>query len=115
MTAGDLLRSKGWVAHLQGNGNHPLWSKNGCEPMPLGDALEMAHAAIAVDLPRLGNSELAEARLAELIAEGRKIIADEDIPASKVWNEEMHAAMIAVARWDEAHRRTLEATTTSGG
>ncbi len=51
MKAGDLLSSKGWIAHSQGNSKHPLWSKGGCEPMPLGQALERAHAETAAALP----------------------------------------------------------------
>jgi hypothetical protein len=48
MNAGELLTSRGWTAHPQ-NGDHPLWSKDGSEPVSLSAALEIVHAETAKD------------------------------------------------------------------
>jgi len=46
--------------------------------------------------------------LEQLIREGKEIIEREGLFPSSRFNEEMHAASIAVARYDEAHRRWVE-------
>lgn len=55
------------------------------------------------------NGEEVKIPLDQLIAEGKEIIKRENIPPAKLFNEEMHAASVAVARYDEAHRRWVEA------
>jgi len=54
------------------------------------------------------NGEEVKIPLDQLIAEGREIIKRENIPPSILFNEEMHAASIAVTRYAEAHRRWVE-------
>ncbi len=46
--------------------------------------------------------------LEQLIREGMEIIKREGLFPSNRFSEEMHAACIAVARYDEAHRRWVE-------
>jgi hypothetical protein len=55
------------------------------------------------------NGERVRIALDRLIAEGKEIIEREGIPPSKLFNEEMHAASVALSRYDEAHRRQAEA------
>jgi hypothetical protein len=46
--------------------------------------------------------------LEQLIREGKEIIKSEGLFPSSRFSEEMHAASIAVTRYDEAHRRWVE-------
>lgn len=54
------------------------------------------------------NGEETKIPLDQLIAEGREVIKREGLPLSEIFNEEMWAASVAVARYDEAHRRWVE-------
>jgi hypothetical protein len=57
------------------------------------------------------NGEEVKIPLDQLIAEGKEIIERENILPSNLFSPEMHAASVAVARYDDAHRRWAEANT----
>jgi hypothetical protein len=54
------------------------------------------------------NGEEVKIPLDRLIAEGREIIEREGLRPSKTFDENAWAASVAVARYDEAHRRWVE-------
>jgi len=60
-------------------------------------------------MPIFINGEAVNIPLAQLIAEGEEIIRRENIPPSKLFDQEFGAAALAVLRYDEAHRQWLEA------
>jgi hypothetical protein len=60
-------------------------------------------------MPLYINGEIANISLAQLVAEGKELIERENIPPSKYFDLDLWAASIAVSRYDEAHRRGLEA------
>jgi hypothetical protein len=45
----------------------------------------------------------------QLIEEGKRIMEEENIPPSKMFDPDGYAASIAVARYDQAHREWVEA------
>lgn len=59
-------------------------------------------------MPIFINGEEVKITLERLIAEGREIVKRENIAPSLLFNEEMHAASVAVAHYAEAHRRWVE-------
>lgn len=56
-------------------------------------------------MPIFINGEEVKIPLEQLIREGKEIIEREGLFPSSRFSEEMHAASIAVARYDEAHRQ----------
>jgi hypothetical protein len=54
------------------------------------------------------NGDEVKIPLNQLIAEGREIIEREGLQPSKTFDESAWAASVAVARYDEAHRRWVE-------
>lgn len=59
-------------------------------------------------MPIFINGKEARIPLAQLITEGREIVERENIPPSQYFSADLWAAAIAVARYDEEHRRWLE-------
>jgi hypothetical protein len=59
-------------------------------------------------MPIFINGQLSNIPLAQLVAHGKEIIERENIPPTK-FDPDLWAASIAVSRYDEAHRRWLEA------
>lgn len=61
-------------------------------------------------MPIYINGEVAHIPLAQLIAEGKEIVEREGLqPKTQGVNLDLWAGSIAVTRYDEAHRRWLEA------
>jgi hypothetical protein len=60
-------------------------------------------------MPIFINGQEARVPLAQLIAEGREIMARENLPPSKYFDPDLSAASVAVSRYDEARRAWLEA------
>jgi hypothetical protein len=60
-------------------------------------------------MPIFINGQLSNIPLAQLVAEGKKIIERENLPASERFDMDLWAASITVSRYDEAHRVWLEA------
>jgi hypothetical protein len=59
-------------------------------------------------MPIYINGEIANISLAQLVAEGKKIIERENIPPSKYVDADLWAASVAVSRYDKAHKEWLE-------
>jgi hypothetical protein len=55
------------------------------------------------------NGEIANISLAQLVAEGKEIIARDKIPQSSTFDPDLWAASVAASRYDQAHREWLEA------
>jgi hypothetical protein len=60
-------------------------------------------------MPIFINGEFARISLAQLIAEGEKIMERENIPPSKLFDPDLSAAAVATSRYDEAYRDWVEA------
>jgi hypothetical protein len=55
------------------------------------------------------NGEAVKIPYEQLIEEGKRIMAEENIPPSKIFDPDAYAASVAVARYDQAHREWVEA------